>query len=226
MKQGTLAGNEARCALRYHHDRRIRVAGNQPRHDRGVGDAQAAHALDAQFYIDDRHPVAVRPHLGCAHRMEDRLRCIAKEVPQGVVVIDGLRRGQRELLDQACERRRAKDFDRLLRSAQQDFQILRVGKAAGVEERAIFRIDDRNLTEPRDRGRRKHGFTEMPCASIGGRSTQPTMNGNTWNCTSGMPAPETSTKPPHSTTFDVSSPDLNARYWAMCQIEARPLSCL
>lgn len=69
---------------------------------------------------------------------------------------------------------------------------------------ASLKSGERSLTEPRERGRRQHGLMDRPWASTGGRSTQPARNGRTWNCRSGTPPSETSTKPPLSTRFEVS----------------------
>src|SRR5258708_4613135 len=67
---GTLQDHR-RALLADHRRRRVGVAADQRRHDRGVNDAQAFEAADAQLRIDDGE--IVTPHLAGADRVIDRL---------------------------------------------------------------------------------------------------------------------------------------------------------
>ena len=82
--------NQVRRLLRDHHRRRMRVAGNQRRHDRAIHHAQSCKTVHAQPIVDHGHRIAA--HLAGAGRMEDRRAVVAREFEQ---VFVGLRAAAR-----------------------------------------------------------------------------------------------------------------------------------
>lgn len=66
---------------------------------------------------------------------------------------------------------------------------------------------------------------EMPWPECANRSPKPLKLGGTWNWIFGCPVPAVSTKPPDSTTFEVSTPVFVSIYCSMCPTAAGPRSC-
>src|SRR5258707_10233544 len=85
-----------------HDGRRIGVAADQGRHDRGIDDAQAFNATDFQLGIDHRHRVDA--HLAGADRMIDGVDALAKNLPDILVGFDALRVHVRGLQRLECRR--------------------------------------------------------------------------------------------------------------------------
>lgn len=88
-RRGWLAGDQVGGLLGDHDDRRVEIARNDRRHDRGVDHAQAQDAADPAFGID--HGVRVAAHAAAARRVVGAFG-VGREI---MVVNYGIGRAQR-----------------------------------------------------------------------------------------------------------------------------------
>src|SRR5580658_6404510 len=74
-----LAENQLGCAAGNHMSRRICRTCNDPRHDGGVGHAQARKAVHAKLWVDDRE--IIHAHFACADGMSEARRAKPDKFP-------------------------------------------------------------------------------------------------------------------------------------------------
>ena len=159
-----------------HHHRRVGVAGNGPRHDRNIGDAQTLHAADTQLVIDNRHRVCGRSHPCCAGRVEHRLGGAPHENAQGVIIVQFPRSGQDKAGSHLPQPGGFEDPHREFRAAQEHFEVFRIREAAGIEQR---RIPEVRRTQP-DRAARtgaQDARIDRKPVGVRGRTVDPAHQG-------------------------------------------------
>ena len=91
------------CLFAYHDRRNIRIAGNQPRHDRTICDPQAVDAAQTQARID--YCIVVATHPAGAGRMKNSGAVLSREGEKACVA-SAIRTGQDFRGDVIGQRRR------------------------------------------------------------------------------------------------------------------------
>ena len=192
----------------------------------GITDASQtrsrADAAHAQLRVDDGH--RSRAHAAGAHRVIDGLGVLAHELLELGVGHVLARAGVHLLGDHLAHRRHAQDAARQLQAAHERVDVfLRAQEAADRMRGACIasRVCARTARATSAAGSRGRSRCRAPRASA--RSTSPTSTGSTWNWMSGRPCPAVSTKPPLSTTLEVSSPVLNSSHCSPWLKRPQPL---
>jgi len=119
-----------------HDGRRIGVAADQGRHDRGIDHAQALDAMHLQLRIDHGHRIG--PHLAGADRVIDRIDPRAQD---GADVVVGLHVGGEHVLFLQCaQRRRLHQPPRGLEARDHRLQIGGLAEEIRIDQRRLRRI--------------------------------------------------------------------------------------
>ena len=130
------AQDQVRRLLADHRRRRLGVAADQARHDRGVGDTQVLHRADPQLRIE--HRVRIAAHAAGADRMILRVGMGPDQSTQRVLVVGAAAVHQPPA--QRAQRRRVVDPLADPRARQHGLHVARVGQEVRIDHRRIAHV--------------------------------------------------------------------------------------